>query len=260
MCSLRARVPVCWRVHLTTPHHTTPCVRLSKNTSSVADTRLPGVLRALRVRSFQDFIDVVLSKTQRQTPTVIHRLVAGPVLPSLALSACVSFRVSPCGGGLTSAHRTSVLAIVLTRLAARVSMTWHCRHYQISRIRAFYTRKVKFTQQNYHDKLTAIIEQVKLALPLSSLSRQPTHTHTLPHWEPRRALSHATAKLLDRKWCRVRGVAMVGLPRWWARGWCCGCVVRVWWSCQLGIEHARGGGSMACDDMARCRQRLRLCP
>jgi len=48
---------------------------------------------------------VVLSKTQRGTPTVIHR------------------------------------------------------HYQISRIRAFYTRKVKFTQQNYHDKLSAIIEQ-----------------------------------------------------------------------------------------------------
>jgi len=57
------------------------------------------------VPTAKDFIDVVLSKTQRQTPTVIHK------------------------------------------------------HYKISRIRAFYTRKVKFTQQNYHDKLTNIIEE-----------------------------------------------------------------------------------------------------
>ena len=31
------------------------------------------------------------------------------------------------------------------------------RHYKISRIRGFYMRKIKFTQQNYHDKLTQII-------------------------------------------------------------------------------------------------------
>ena len=31
------------------------------------------------------------------------------------------------------------------------------RHYKISRIRQFYMRKIKFTQQNYHDKLTQII-------------------------------------------------------------------------------------------------------
>ena len=30
-------------------------------------------------------------------------------------------------------------------------------HYKISRIRGFYMRKVKFTQQNYHDKLTTIL-------------------------------------------------------------------------------------------------------
>jgi len=53
----------------------------------------------------QEFIDIVLSKTQRKTPTVIHR------------------------------------------------------HYQISRIRQFYMRKVKFAQQTIHDKLSQIIEE-----------------------------------------------------------------------------------------------------
>merc|ERR1712133_340653 len=31
------------------------------------------------------------------------------------------------------------------------------KHYKISRIRSFYMRKIKYTQQNYHDKLTQII-------------------------------------------------------------------------------------------------------
>jgi nucleolar GTP-binding protein len=57
------------------------------------------------VPSAKDFIDIVLSKTQRKTPTVIHR------------------------------------------------------HYKISRIRQFYTRKIKYTQQNYHDKLTTILNE-----------------------------------------------------------------------------------------------------
>ena len=52
---------------------------------------------------FQDFVDIVLSKTQRKTPTVVHR------------------------------------------------------HYKISRIRQFYTRKIKFAQQTFHDKLSQII-------------------------------------------------------------------------------------------------------
>lgn len=51
----------------------------------------------------KDFTDIVLSKTQRKTPTVVHK------------------------------------------------------HYKIGRIRQFYTRKIKFTQQNFHDKLTQII-------------------------------------------------------------------------------------------------------
>lgn len=64
-------------------------------------------LRLFVKRSFlsshQDFIDLTLSKTQRKTPTVIHK------------------------------------------------------NYQINRIRHFYMRKIKFTQQNYHDRLSEIL-------------------------------------------------------------------------------------------------------
>lgn len=60
------------------------------------------------VPSGKEFIDITLSKTQRKTPTEIHR------------------------------------------------------HYAISRIRKFYMRKVKFTQQTYHDKLTQIITDFPL--------------------------------------------------------------------------------------------------
>jgi nucleolar GTP-binding protein len=55
------------------------------------------------VPTASEFIDIILSKTQRKTPTVVH--------PG----------------------------------------------YKISRIRTFYSRKVKYTQQNYHDKLTIIL-------------------------------------------------------------------------------------------------------
>ena len=61
--------------------------------------------RVTVVPSAKDFLDIVLSKTQRKTPTVIHK------------------------------------------------------HYKISRIRQFYTRKIKFTQQTFHDKLAAIITE-----------------------------------------------------------------------------------------------------
>uniref|UniRef100_A0A4W4FRC0 Nucleolar GTP-binding protein 1 n=1 Tax=Electrophorus electricus TaxID=8005 RepID=A0A4W4FRC0_ELEEL len=57
----------------------------------------------VKLHPITDFIDLTLSKTQRKTPTVIHK------------------------------------------------------HYQIHRIRHFYMRKVKFTQQNYHDRLTQIL-------------------------------------------------------------------------------------------------------
>nr|DBA25103.1 TPA: hypothetical protein GDO54_012673 [Pyxicephalus adspersus] len=55
------------------------------------------------VPTAKDFIDLTLSKTQRKTPTVIHK------------------------------------------------------NYQINRIRQFYMRKVKYTQQNYHDRLSQIL-------------------------------------------------------------------------------------------------------
>ncbi|XP_010243461.1 PREDICTED: nucleolar GTP-binding protein 1-like [Nelumbo nucifera] len=57
------------------------------------------------VPSGKDFIDIILSRTQRQTPTVVHK------------------------------------------------------GYAISRLRQFYMRKVKFTQQNFHEKLSAIIDE-----------------------------------------------------------------------------------------------------
>ncbi|KAK2995745.1 hypothetical protein RJ640_025789 [Escallonia rubra] len=53
----------------------------------------------------KDFIDIILSRTQRQTPTVVHK------------------------------------------------------GYAISRIRQFYMRKVKYTQTNFHEKLSTIIEE-----------------------------------------------------------------------------------------------------
>jgi len=55
------------------------------------------------VPTSKDFVDIVLSKTQRKTPTVIHK------------------------------------------------------QYAIGRIRTFYMRKIKFAQQTFHDKLSAII-------------------------------------------------------------------------------------------------------
>lgn len=63
-------------------------------------------------------INIMLSKTQRKTPTVIHK------------------------------------------------------HYKISRIRSFYMRKVKFTQQNIHDRLTLIIQEFP-KLEVSSSAENP---------------------------------------------------------------------------------------
>ncbi|XP_021803301.1 nucleolar GTP-binding protein 1-like [Prunus avium] len=57
------------------------------------------------VPSGKDFIDIILSRTQRQTPTVVHK------------------------------------------------------GYAISGLRSFYMRKVKYTQQNFHEKLSTIIDE-----------------------------------------------------------------------------------------------------
>jgi len=56
----------------------------------------------------QEFIDIILSMTQRKTPTVIHR------------------------------------------------------HLPIMRIRQFYMRKVKYTQQNYHDRISQVLSDFPL--------------------------------------------------------------------------------------------------
>lgn len=56
------------------------------------------------VPASKDFVDIVLSRTQRQTPTVVHK------------------------------------------------------SYPITRLRQFYMRKVKYTQQNFHEKLSTIID------------------------------------------------------------------------------------------------------
>ena len=57
------------------------------------------------VPTSNDFTDIVLSKTQRKTPTVVHR------------------------------------------------------HFKIGRIRAFYMRKVKFTQTSFNEKLSIILTE-----------------------------------------------------------------------------------------------------
>lgn len=72
------------------------------------------------VPSANDFIDIVLSKTQRKTPTVVHK------------------------------------------------------HYQINRIRQFYMRKVKFTQENFDEKLGQILSDFpKLDVSLRKTAYDP---------------------------------------------------------------------------------------
>jgi len=56
------------------------------------------------VPSGKEFVDIILSRTQRQTPTVVHK------------------------------------------------------GYAINRIRQFYMRKVKYTQTNFHEKISTILE------------------------------------------------------------------------------------------------------
>lgn len=47
---------------------------------------------------------------------------------------------------------------VLACLLRATSMPTSCAGWAIQRIRQFYMRKVKFTQQNWHDKLTQILD------------------------------------------------------------------------------------------------------
>ena len=57
------------------------------------------------------------------------------------------------------------------------------RHYKISRIRGFYMRKIKFTQQNYHDKLSQIISdfprlEVNIKIRLCGICSFTPKVHT----------------------------------------------------------------------------------
>lgn len=65
----------------------------------------------------KDFVDIVLTRTQRKTPTVVHS-------------------------------------------------SW-----KITRIREFYMRKVRFTQQTFHDKLSLIVDE----FPKLDVSMQEAH-------------------------------------------------------------------------------------
>lgn len=73
------------------------------------------------VPTSQEFLDIVLSRTQRRLPTQIR----------------AGFKISRIRGNLNAAHGGWNLANVIT---------------------AFYTRKVKYTQETFTEKLSAILE------------------------------------------------------------------------------------------------------
>lgn len=52
---------------------------------------------------------------------------------------------------------TTIVDVVLSMTQRKTPTVTH-KGYDIQRIRAFYMRKVKFTQQNIHDKLAKITE------------------------------------------------------------------------------------------------------
>lgn len=66
----------------------------------------------------KDFVDIVLSKTQRQTPTVVHN------------------------------------------------------GWSINRIRQFYMRKVKYTQQSWHEKLSTVWDIPRTYIEVLALTLQ----------------------------------------------------------------------------------------
>ncbi|KAJ1657231.1 Nucleolar GTP-binding protein 1 [Dispira simplex] len=84
--------------------HTTSSNYFRGSTALLTQGVVSGLFTIQVVPSANDFLDIVLSKTQRKTPTVVH--------PG----------------------------------------------YKISRIRQFYMRKVKFTQDNFEEKLNSILE------------------------------------------------------------------------------------------------------
>lgn len=85
-----------------------------------------GLKAIAPVPTAADFLDIVLSKTQRKTPTVSH-----------------------------------LRDIVRNNLINIVPQVIH-KNFKISRIRNFYMRKVKFTQDTFDEKLGAILTEFPL--------------------------------------------------------------------------------------------------
>jgi nucleolar GTP-binding protein len=81
-----------------------------------------GLKAIAPVPTAADFLDIVLSKTQRKTPTV---------------------------------RPTFILTFILFYFSAQVIH----KNFKISRIRNFYMRKVKFTQDSFDEKLGAILTE-----------------------------------------------------------------------------------------------------
>jgi nucleolar GTP-binding protein len=82
-----------------------------------------GLKAIAPVPTAADFLDIVLSKTQRKTPTVRRGWLRG-----MEINAQTIFQVI---------HK----------------------NFKISRIRNFYMRKVKFTQDTFDEKLSAILNE-----------------------------------------------------------------------------------------------------
>ena len=88
-----------------------------------------GLKAIAPVPTAADFLDIVLSKTQRKTPTVRP--------------------------GILCRHLGFFFFFLITIFRAQVIH----KNFKISRIRNFYMRKVKFTQDSFDEKLGAILTE-----------------------------------------------------------------------------------------------------
>ena len=94
----------------------------------------------------KDFIDIVLSKTQRQTPTVVHN--------GWAITRIRQFYMRKVRQPCCSVQYLSSASYLL---ASNVS--WQRTRRSLRSLSAFLLfLQVKFTSSNWHDKLTKILE------------------------------------------------------------------------------------------------------
>ncbi len=83
-----------------------------------------------------------------------------------------------------------LIDIVLTRTVRKTPTVVHAG-WQISRIRSFYMRKVKFTQQTFHEKFSLIVDEFPV-LEVGNKSSQNDFSFFAPlgfPWNPCRTLS-----------------------------------------------------------------------